>query len=42
MESAIIIDCELNKVTISDCDLSGFKVVNTYIIDIDFILVSRK
>ena len=36
MDSAIIIDCELNKVTISDCDLSGFKVVNTYIIDIDF------
>lgn len=32
----IIVNSELNKVRIEDCDLSGSKIINTYIIDLDF------
>ena len=36
MTSIIIINSELNRIRIEDCDLSGAKIINTYIIDLDF------
>lgn len=36
MNSIIINSCEVNRVRIEDCDLSGAKIMNSYIIDLDF------
>lgn len=36
MASAIIINSEMNKIKIADTDLSGAKIVNTYIQDLEF------
>lgn len=36
MKNLIISNCELNKIEIVDCDMSGFKTLNTYIIDLEF------
>lgn len=36
MNSIIINNCELNRVRIEDCDLSGAKIMGSYIIDLDF------
>ena len=36
MTSLIIIDSELKRIRIEDCDLSGAKIMSTYIIDLDF------
>ena len=36
MNSVIIVGSELKKVRIEDCDLSGAKIMETYIIDLDF------
>lgn len=36
MNNVIIVGSELKKVRIEDCDLSGAKIMKTYIIDLDF------
>lgn len=36
MKKCIIKDCELDKIEFKDCNLSGFKTLNCYIIDLDF------
>lgn len=36
MKSTILNLCEINKIKISDCDLSGFKTHKCYIIDLSF------
>ena len=36
MKSTILNTCELNKIKISDCDLSGFKTHKCYIVDFEF------
>ena len=36
MTSMIIIDSELKSIRIEDCDLSGAKLMSTYVVDLDF------
>lgn len=36
LNSFIIVNSELKKLRIEDCDLSGAKIINTYIVDLDF------
>ncbi|MGL4773350.1 MAG: pentapeptide repeat-containing protein [Clostridium sp.] len=36
MTSVIIFECDLKRVVFTDCDISGMKVIGTYIEDLDF------
>lgn len=36
IKKGILKNCELDKITFEDCNLSGFKTLDSYIIDLDF------
>lgn len=36
LSSVIIDNSELKKIRVQDCDLSGTKIMNTYIVDLEF------
>ena len=36
MSSVMIINSEFKRIRIEDCDLSGIKIIDTYIVDLDF------
>ena len=36
MSSLMVINSEFKRIRIEDCDLSGAKIIDTYIIDLDF------